>query len=47
MIKLVAAVRRTMVGVYTEPAVHFHQGTTDDAPEVCYDGACGRPQLSV
>ena len=47
MSKLFAAVRRTFSTPYTEPEVHFHQGTTDDTHEVCYDGACERPQLSI
>ena len=47
MSKLFAAVRRTFSTPYTEPEVHFHQGQTNDSPEVCFDGACGRPQLSL
>jgi len=47
MSKLLAAVRRTFSTPYTEPEVHFHQGQTNDSPEVCFDGACGRPQLSL
>ena len=47
MSKLLAAVRRTFSTPYTEPEVHFHQGQTEDFPEVCYDGDCRRPQLSA
>ena len=47
MSKFVSALRRTLVGAYTEPPVHFHQGTTEDSPEVCYDGGCRRPHLTV
>jgi hypothetical protein len=45
MSKFVAAIRRSLGGAYTEPPVHFHQGTTEDYPEVCYEGACERPRL--
>jgi len=45
MTKIVAAIRRTLAPPYTEPDVHFHQGTTEAFPEVCYDGTCRRPQL--
>jgi hypothetical protein len=45
MNKLVAAIRRTFADTYTEPPVHFHQGSNDHAPEVCYDGVCRRPHL--
>ena len=48
MSKLLNALKRTLRRRPTrEPDVHFHQGTTDDSPEVCYDGACQRPQLSA
>jgi len=46
MSKLVSAIKRTFVGT-DEPTVHFHQGTTDAFPEVCHEGACARPRLSV
>jgi hypothetical protein len=47
MSKLVAALRRTLGTPQSEPEVHFHQGQTDNAPEVCYDGNCRRPRLSL
>jgi hypothetical protein len=47
MSKFVTAVRRTLIGVHVETPVHFHQGTTEDYPEVCYEGACERPRLHV
>ena len=47
MSKLFAAVRRTFSTPYTEPEVQVHPGQTDVAPEVCYDGTCRRPQLSL
>ena len=47
MSKLVAAIKRTIVGSYAEPDVHFHQGMTSHSPEVCFEGACERPQLAV
>jgi hypothetical protein len=47
MTKLLNALKRTLGDAYTEPPVHFHQGTTDDFPEVCYEGACRRPQLQA
>ena len=31
---------------YREPEVHFHASSYEDSPEVCYDGACRRPQLN-
>jgi hypothetical protein len=45
MSKLLAAVRRTFSTPDSEPEVHFHQGTSDNFPEVCHDGSCRRPQL--
>jgi hypothetical protein len=45
MSKIIKALKRTLGDAYTEPPVHFHQGTSDDFPEVCYEGACQRPQL--
>jgi hypothetical protein len=47
MSKLVAAIRRTLGATHTEPPVHFHQGTTEGYPEVCYEGACERPRLHL
>ena len=48
MSKLIAAVRRSVIGAgYAEPPVHFHQGTTEDYPEVCHEGACERPRLAA
>jgi hypothetical protein len=47
MSKLVAAIRRSLGGAYSEPPVHFHQGTTEAYPEVCHEGACERPRLHV
>jgi hypothetical protein len=46
MSKLVAAIKRTFGDSYSEPPVHFHQGTTDDNVEVCHQGACARPRLT-
>jgi hypothetical protein len=45
MNKFLNALKRTLGDAYAEPDVHFHQGTTDDFPEVCYEGTCQRPQL--
>ncbi len=48
MTKLLNAFKRTFgEGRYQEETPHFHQGTTDGAPEVCYEGLCPRPRLSV
>lgn len=47
MSKLVSAIKRTLGGSSTEPSVHFHQGMTQAFPEVCHEGACERPRLSV
>jgi hypothetical protein len=48
MTKLLSAMKRTLgESPYSEPPVHFHQGTTDDNVEVCHEGACARPRLSV
>jgi hypothetical protein len=46
MSKLLAALKRTLaVDAHDEPTPHFHQSTTPNYPEVCYDDACRRPQL--
>jgi hypothetical protein len=45
MTKLLNALKRRLGDTYTEPAVHFHQGTTDSFHEVCYEGDCQRPRL--
>ena len=47
MSKIIKALKRTLGDTYTEPSVHFHQGTSDDFPEVCYVGGCDRPQLKA
>jgi hypothetical protein len=48
MTKLLNALRRTLADTpYQEPEPHFHQGTTDSYPEVCYVDACERPRLSA
>jgi hypothetical protein len=47
MSKLVSAIKRSLGGSSAEPTVHFHQGTTHTSPEVCFEGACARPQLQV
>jgi len=47
MSKIIKALKRTLGDTYTEPSVHFHQGTSDDFPEVCYEGGCDRPQLKA
>ena len=36
MSKLLTAIKRTFGDSCSEPPVHFHQGTSDDFPEVCY-----------
>ena len=46
MTKLLSVLRRTFSDAYNEPAVHFHQGTTKEYPEVCYENACERPRLT-
>ena len=47
MTKLLNALRRGLGGTpHAEPAPHFHQGTTNAAPEVCFAGACDRPHLT-
>ena len=44
---LLTALRRTLGETpYSEPAVHFHASSHQASPEVCYDGACRRPQLN-
>lgn len=46
MSKLIAALKRTLTPSDDQDLpVHFHQGTSDAFPEVCYDGACPRPHL--
>lgn len=48
MNKLLSVIRRTLGDApYTEPTPHFHQGTSDSFPEVCFEGACSRPQLQA
>jgi hypothetical protein len=47
MTKLVAAIRRSLAGAPDELPVHFHQGMTEDSPEVCFEDACERPQLAI
>ena len=47
MTKLLNALKRTLNNGYTEPPVHFHQGTTDSYPEVCYEDVCQRPRLKA
>jgi hypothetical protein len=47
MSKFVAAIRRTLVGRYQEPSVHFHQGLSDEYPEVCHEDTCARPRLAL
>jgi hypothetical protein len=47
MTKFIKALKRTLGDTYSEPAVHFHQGMTDDFPEVCYEGTCERPRLKA
>jgi hypothetical protein len=47
MSKLVSAIKRTLGSSSAEPSVHFHQGTHHASPEVCFEGACERPQLHV
>lgn len=46
MSKLVSAIKRTLGGS-NEPTVHFHQGTSETSPEVCFEGACQRPHLQI
>ena len=47
MSKLISAVKRTFAGSSAAQHVHFHQGTTEHLPEVCHEGGCDRPRLSV
>jgi hypothetical protein len=48
MTKLLTALRRTLgERPYSEPAVHFHAGSSQDLPEVCHEGACERPRLAA
>jgi hypothetical protein len=48
MTKLITAFRRTLgEDAYTEPTPHFHQGTTEDSPEVCHESNCSRPHLAA
>jgi hypothetical protein len=48
MSKLLSALRRPFDRPYTEPTVHFHQGQSDDFPEVCHDeDTCRRPRLQA
>ena len=43
---LLTALTRTFDDAYREPDVHFHATSYEDSPEVCYEGACRRPQLT-
>ena len=43
---LLTAFRRTFGDAYREPDVHFHAASYEDSPEICYEGACQRPQLT-
>ena len=46
MNKMITALKRTFgEDAYTEPTPHFHQGTTEDFPEVCFESSCSRPHL--
>jgi hypothetical protein len=47
MSNLLTALKRTFGESYSEPTVHFHQGTTDKNVEVCHEGACRRPRLNA
>jgi hypothetical protein len=48
MTKLLNAIRRSLGDApHAEPAPHFHQGTTDTFPEVCFVHACDRPHLAA
>jgi hypothetical protein len=48
MTKLLSALKRGLGGPpQAEPAPHFHQGTSDSFPEVCFVHACDRPQLTA
>lgn len=48
MTKLLNALKRTLGdGQYVEPTPHFHAGSTDRSPEVCYEDACRRPRLTA
>jgi hypothetical protein len=48
MTKLITVLRRAFgEAAYQEPTPHFHQGTTEDYPEVCYESDCARPRLTV
>jgi hypothetical protein len=48
MTKLLSAIRRTFGDTpYSEPKPHFHQGTSDSFPEVCFEGGCSRPHLKA
>ena len=47
MTKLLNVLKGAFSDEYTEPAVHFHQGTAGDRPEVCHEDACERPHLKA
>jgi hypothetical protein len=48
MTKILVALRRTLGDVpYTEPKPHFHASSSEDFPEVCFEGACKRPHLAA
>ena len=47
MTKLLSALRRTLGDApYAEPKPHFHASSSENSPEVCFEGACQRPHLA-
>ena len=48
MTKLLTALKRTLGDAqYTEPTPHFHASSSEQFPEVCFEDACQRPQLTA
>jgi hypothetical protein len=45
---LLTVLRRTLGDAqYAEPKPHFHASSSENFPEVCFEGACNRPHLAA
>jgi hypothetical protein len=45
---LLTVLRRTLGDApYAEPKPHFHASSSENVPEVCFEGACKRPHLAA
>ena len=48
MTKLLNALKRTLGDAqHSEPTPHFHASSSEQFPEVCFEGDCERPQLTA